>query len=773
MTLRLQKTNRLFKTTLIAFVILVAVISPAGAGVAQADWITEYVIKPIGGGALSAVSYILAEVVRVTAYAASTIALRVAGFVFDSVVPFSLGVSTGTTSVFTSSFIAEGWGLMRDITNMVFIFAMLYIAIATILQLGAGRNTRAFIVSIIIIALVVNFSLFLAQVVIDGANLLALEFYRTLSGASEHGIAAIILSGFNPQILLDTRSFESWVTETNQNYGILLLIYAFGAVIQFVGAYVIFWASFLFLGRIVILWLLMILSPLAFAAYILPSTRGKFTQWWNTLLNQAFVAPIFLFFFYILALFIQSGLSRSLAAVAAQTGEQAWIQGFLQVALGFSLVVAFMIVAIRMTKKLGGEAAAWATKISGTAIGFAAGGIGGAVLGAGGGGRVAQLASMIPGVGGVVGKTLLGAGEKAGRVAGAPLRVPLRSIAGEAAEKARGAARERVGEIAKKAVEEGAKPTTRGALLRNLGIARGAARVEEKAKAGVTADIENATKDLEKLSNDALKTEYGYALTTPEKRAAIIGILGKRGKLKPNEKGERLIDPESISETLKTVKGRGYDTGKEIEDKYLWQYAKELDDRKKAAGTLSVEALKEIGKTKIETEEIGPDGKKKEVPSTFFDDKEVFDIAVQNMTSAHFKALLDPEVRSDFNEKFIKNLTEAMEREKPKFIEKLKKAGRDAEAKRVELPDGFTIEDYFKTIENTRGASAIKDPSLRGFFAENNILYKKREPKEGDKGGGKEAGAEEKKKGDDEEERAKREKFYQDFFDTEKKEPGT
>ena len=246
------------KITLFLFTIALAVVSPVGAGVVYAgpiDWMLSLL-----GAAGEGIAYLVAMVINYLIFIPSAWVLRASAFLFDSVVPYSLGIAVPGHSAFQSAFITEGWGLMRDITNMVFIFAMLYIAIATILQLGAGRNTKALIMNIVLVALFVNFSLFLAQVVIDGANLLAIEFYSALSGgANGQGLAAIFLAGFNPQQLLGTRSFGDWVTNYNQSNTILIILYLFGGVVQFVAAYMIFWAAFLFIGRIVILWILMIL----------------------------------------------------------------------------------------------------------------------------------------------------------------------------------------------------------------------------------------------------------------------------------------------------------------------------------------------------------------------------------------------------------------------------------------------------------------------------------------------------------------------------------
>ncbi len=761
MSSKIPKTYK--RLSLLLFAIAAAVISPIGMHIAYAGGFWEGVKGLFSAGG-EALAWVIAGVLRLLIFEPSGWIVRGAAFVFDTVVPFSLG--TGASNAFQSAFITEGWGLMRDITNMVFIFAMLYIAIATILQVGAGRNTKALIVNIILIALFVNFSLFLAQVVIDAANLLAYEFYKALTSASDHGLAAIFITGFNPQSLLGTASFNDWVVKYNASYSSLIFIYLFGGTVQLIAAYMIFLASFLFIGRIVILWILMIVSPIAFAAYIIPAFQGKFREWWDRLLKQAFVAPIFLFFFYIFALFVEpgGGLSVFIKTTAEQASAgDALTTTILKILLGFSLVVAFLVVALKMTKSLSGEVAGFATKAAGFSIGAAATMVAGPA-------GAARLQKIMGAVGAPTGG--MGAGAAVGRVTGVPLR-PLR----EAAGKAGGKAREVAGAAAKGVVEAGTKQTLGGKLLRTFGIARGAGKVEAAAKAGSKAAIEKSEKDLEGLSDNALRTEYGDITSTAEKRAAIIKILGKRKKLQPQKEGEGPMTHDSIVETLKTVKGRGYDTEKEVENPYLWQYATTDEEREKAAKTITPDAMKEMGKMKrkVTAKELSPEELKKigeargkevgadeelELPSNFFDAPEVFDIAIKNMTSAHFKMILDPEVRGDFSKQFVENLKAAMERKKKEVMENMRKEGK-TEKEVADFESEFTADEYFKRIQNTR--AAIKDPSLRNFFDDNDIPYKEEKTKEKtDKE--KTSNEDQKKKDDEERARKEKEKFYQEFY---------
>ena len=378
---RTAVTKKYLRVYLAGLALFVAgVLSPVGIKVAYAVSFSDLLVNMLGGPA-EILAYISAQIVNYVVYVPSGYILRAAAFVFDSVVPYALGIDAGTAggSAFTSTFITTGWTILRDMTNIVFIFAMLYIALATILQVGAGRNTRAFLVNIILIAISVNFSLFVARVVIDGGNLLAYEFYNALKTAGGQGLAAVILEGFSPQSLFSTKSFEGWVSFNRQSYAILLILYLFAGAVQLIAAYAIFWAAFLFIGRIIMLWILMILSPLAFAAYALPKTAHWFGKWWHELINQAFVAPVFLFFYFIFALFVSTGLKPFLAevSVVGNQGDQL-LTILLRVALGFTLTIGFLMIALRMTKSMSGQVAAMATQ----AVGFAAGATGAIVGGA-------------------------------------------------------------------------------------------------------------------------------------------------------------------------------------------------------------------------------------------------------------------------------------------------------------------------------------------------------------------------------------------------------
>ena len=88
----------------------------------------------------------------------------------------------------SSTFITEGWQLTRDFANMFFILVLLFIALSLVLGLEIGHaNPKKMLASVVIIALVINFSMMITEVVIDASNSLALVFYNQISVTGANG----------------------------------------------------------------------------------------------------------------------------------------------------------------------------------------------------------------------------------------------------------------------------------------------------------------------------------------------------------------------------------------------------------------------------------------------------------------------------------------------------------------------------------------------------------------------------------------------------------
>ncbi len=210
------------------------------------------------------------------------------------------------------------WSFLRDIANIIFIFAMVFIGIATILNLQQ-YGYKALLVRLIIVALLINFSLLFARVTIDVSNLAGTAAYNTIMASiagdpdpDQPGISGVVMNQGNLSTLHDWRAVRDMATGlgTDEAMSVVAVLYALGIVLMTIITFVFLAGAFMLIARFAILTFLMIISPVAFAAMILPQTRGMANRWWETFLKQAFFAPAFL-----IALFVALGLTASVGEI--------------------------------------------------------------------------------------------------------------------------------------------------------------------------------------------------------------------------------------------------------------------------------------------------------------------------------------------------------------------------------------------------------------------------------------------------------------------------
>lgn len=249
----------------------------------------------------------------------------------------SVDYSVKDTS-YRSPFVVEGWGVVRDFCNMFFIFILLYIAFGTILNLHSVK-TKEMIINVVIIGLLINFSLFATQVIIDASNILTRVFYNSESitvgpkvdgviqdqrgSQGEIKLSEALVSKINPQkLILQAEKAEN--IQTNQlvgqikkeNNGIsattFILVTILASIVNIVGIITFLFSALIFISRVIGLWLAMIFAPLAFFSYTVPALQDVemvgWKKWWPDTLKMAFLAPVFVFFIYLIIKFLNTGL---------------------------------------------------------------------------------------------------------------------------------------------------------------------------------------------------------------------------------------------------------------------------------------------------------------------------------------------------------------------------------------------------------------------------------------------------------------------------------
>jgi len=362
------------------------------AGVVTGDTSVQetVVTKPLNLGCTDLTNFSVSGCIAslfYTIWEASALIMTLAGRFLD----FFLYYATNS-SAYTSVFVEKGWGLIRDIANIFFIIALLYVAIKTILSLNVTNNKKL-IGTIVLIALLINFSLFVTQVIIDSSNILAKVFYNQITTVKEgtttpaetkeggeKSVSVNLVSGFDPQrIVTTTDQYEDF------GHGTFIFITLIMIFLTLYAAYMFFVVAILFIGRVVALWLCMIFSPLAFISYTLPfEIPFHHKKWWKDLLEAAFMAPIFIFFLYIIILFIEFAKDATIQAYSntADASSQAIMLRIMGVIIPFAIIFLLLTRAKKLAVDYSGELGAMISKAGGAVMGTVGGGVVGFAAGA-------------------------------------------------------------------------------------------------------------------------------------------------------------------------------------------------------------------------------------------------------------------------------------------------------------------------------------------------------------------------------------------------------
>lgn len=192
------------------------------------------------------------------------------------------------------------WKLSIEIVNVVVIIALLLIAFANILHLNINTYTAKKALPALIIG-----------VIGANASLLMIRFLADLTGAvsiwmadigTNHGTitslvavdfpAAIGRALITPITLALTGGAVATVVTGGAAFPIILIV---GGIVILYYLFLIVAFLFALLKRIIILYFLTILAPLAFIAYGVPNFQQYFYKWWEMFIRFMFLFPIILF----------------------------------------------------------------------------------------------------------------------------------------------------------------------------------------------------------------------------------------------------------------------------------------------------------------------------------------------------------------------------------------------------------------------------------------------------------------------------------------------
>ncbi len=289
-----------------------------------------------------------------------------------------------------------GWTTVRDFSNMFFIFALLYIAIKTILGL-AGSSTKKWVANLIIAAILINFSLFATKVVIDAGNVLAMGFWEkmTIVGKPDPSAAENLMQGLKLQTNFDLKDKDGKPTDSSAQTR--TLTYLGGALVMLIAGFVFLSGAIMMIVRTVTLILLMIASPFAFLSFALPGGGSYANKWLSKLIGNAFVAPAFLGMLYLDIIIINGlDLQKLTNSNGAKFGGVfSGDVGSFPIIYNFLVVIILLLASLTVASSVSGGAGEQGSRLAKKYLGYGAGATfaGAAMVGRQGGGWLGKRVS--------------------------------------------------------------------------------------------------------------------------------------------------------------------------------------------------------------------------------------------------------------------------------------------------------------------------------------------------------------------------------------------
>ncbi|MBL8031623.1 MAG: hypothetical protein JNK33_04855, partial [Candidatus Doudnabacteria bacterium] len=206
--------------------------------------------------------------------------------------------------------IYPAWEIFRNLGNIFFILSIVAIGVATVFRIS-GWAVKDLLVKLIVGAILINFSLSIAQSILGIADTIQNQFLPNDTGA----IRQIVNHLFTADLFSGTPG----------NLG------GFGGVLEQIMNFFLTFGSFIaFLGiaalltvRVLFLWILLMLSPLPYIAMVLPLSRSMSKKWWSEFAKWAFITPVIAFMLNLTALItVQTKASNILQSLATNDPAQ-------------------------------------------------------------------------------------------------------------------------------------------------------------------------------------------------------------------------------------------------------------------------------------------------------------------------------------------------------------------------------------------------------------------------------------------------------------------
>jgi hypothetical protein len=269
----------------------------------------------------------------------------------------------------TNEIVNMGLDITQDFVNLILVIFLVFIALSIALKIGDYAGKKVF-AKLILVALLVNFAPVFVGLIVDASNIVMNFFLQGIgTGVSDTGAG---IYTFVPGL---SKTLTNLSGDLSDKVGILTMG-ATQIIVNLAMGLAFFLFAALFLTRYVVIWILTILSPLAFVFWILPATKKFWDMWWQALIQWSIVGIPIAFFLY-LAMNSFVLLQQAFVGQLNAPGLEPTVTGWFDQIFPFFVIIIFLILGftvglqtgamgagavIGLAKGAGKKSAKWAGK---------------------------------------------------------------------------------------------------------------------------------------------------------------------------------------------------------------------------------------------------------------------------------------------------------------------------------------------------------------------------------------------------------------------------
>ncbi|MFC1613556.1 hypothetical protein ACFL23_04475, partial [Patescibacteria group bacterium] len=189
--------------------------------------------------------------------------------------------------------VATGWFIVRDLCNIFFIVIFLVMTVGTVLGIENYHYSRI-LTKLLIMTVLINFSKMICGLFIDVSQVIMLTFINNFGKLGAGYLTKIL----GIQDLLGALKGNAAQT-TEISFATMAASYILVLIYVIVALATILVLLLVLVQRMVMLWIYVVLSPLAYLLSTFPGGANYASKWWSEFIKYVTIGPIIAFFLWL------------------------------------------------------------------------------------------------------------------------------------------------------------------------------------------------------------------------------------------------------------------------------------------------------------------------------------------------------------------------------------------------------------------------------------------------------------------------------------------